>query len=104
MNPIDIDIHSLSEADLKKYKLIDIREESELLDWPCLVACPHVPMSGFPQNMDRFNKKDQYLIFCAKGGRSHHLAEILTGEGYKAFSVNNGITSVNAYLKDHARI
>ena len=51
--------------------------------------------------MDSFNKNDNYLIFCAMGGRSHHLAEILSQQGYTAYSVNNGIDSVNAYLKDH---
>jgi len=101
MKPLDIDIDSLNDADFKNYKLVDIREKDELLNWPCIVSCPHVPLSGFPENMDSFNKNDNYLIFCAMGGRSHHLAEILSQQGYTAYSVNNGIDSVNAYLKDH---
>ena len=101
MNAIDIDIHSLNKGDFKNYKLVDIREDNELAQWPCLIACPHIPLSGFPENMDKFNKDENYLIFCAMGGRSHHLAEILAHQGYTAYSVNNGIGAVNAYLKDH---
>ncbi len=104
---IDCDIHSISAADLKNYELIDVRETDEINDWPllktCLLAgrpCRHVPFSKFPLNKDEFDKNKSYLLFCAKGGRSHFMATALTKEGYRAFSVNNGIASLNAYLKE----
>ena len=99
MNPIDIDIHSLKEKDFKNYELIDIREEDEIEDWPPLKPCQHIPFSDFPLNKNEFDKNKSYLLFCAKGGRSHFMAEVLIKEGYQALSVNNGIASVNAYLK-----
>ncbi len=96
---IDIDIHNLSQEDLKNYELIDIREEEEIEEWPPLQECRHVPFSQFPYNKEELDKNKSYLLFCAKGGRSHFMAEALVKEGYKALSVNGGIASLNSYLK-----
>ncbi len=101
MNPadIDIDIDGISPEDFKKYELVDVREDEEILEWPALAEHLCMPCSGFPLNKDVLDKNKPYLIFCAKGGRSHHVAELLQAEGYNAVSVNNGIASVNAYLE-----
>ena len=98
---IDINIDEIAINDFKNYKLIDIREANELLSAPSLMACPHVPLSEFPHNIDHFNKQDSYLIFCAKGGRSHHMADILSREGYKALSLNGGVSYLKHYLQEH---
>ena len=100
MKPIDIDIYSISKDDLKNYELIDIREEDEIEEWPPLIPCRHLPLSQFPLNKDELDKNKSYLLFCAMGGRSHFMAEELIKEGYQALSVNNGISSVNTYLKN----
>jgi len=100
MNPIDIDIHSIKNEDFKKYELIDIREEDEIENLPPLVFCRHVPFSQFPLNTNELDKSTSYLLFCAKGGRSHFMAEALNKKGYQTLSINNGIASVNAYLKN----
>ena len=101
MNPadIDIDIHDISQEDFKKYALVDVREDEEIQEWPALAEHLCMPCSKFPLNKDVLSKDKSYLIFCAKGGRSHHVAELLQAEGYNAVSVNNGIASVNAYLE-----
>ena len=98
-NTIDIDIHSIAKDDLKNYELIDIREENEIEECPPLQQCRHVPFSQFPFNKDELDKNQSYLIFCARGGRSHLMTEALVSEGYKALSINNGIVSLNSYLK-----
>ncbi len=102
MNDIDIDISTISPKEIKNYVFVDIREEDELFHSPSIAECPHVPMSQFPSNMSFFNTNDNYLIFCAKGGRSHHIAEILQSQGIKAMSVNYGVSAVNSYLKGNA--
>ncbi len=101
MNPadIDIDIDSISPEDFKKYELVDVREDEEVQELPALAEHLCMPCSEFPLNKDVLSKDKSYLIFCAKGGRSHHVAELLQAEGYNAVSVNNGIASVNAYLE-----
>ena len=100
---IDIDIHSISPEDFKKYKLVDVREDEEIREWPAQAEHLCMPCSGFPFNKEVLNKNKSYLIFCAKGGRSHRVAELLQAEGYNAVSVNNGIASVNAYLEGLSR-
>jgi rhodanese-related sulfurtransferase len=97
---VDINIHSISKEDLTKYELIDIREPAEILDWPPLRPCKQIPFSQFPANIDQFDKNKSYLLFCAKGGRSHFMAEDLLNQGFKALSVNHGIPSVNSYFKN----
>lgn len=97
---IDINIHSINPEDLKQYELIDIREPQEIEEWPPLKPCRQIPFSQFPLNKDAFDKKKSYLLFCAKGGRSHFMAEVLLQEGVNALSVNHGIASVNNYLKN----
>ncbi len=96
---IDVDIDSLRVSDFQDYNLIDIREHEEILDYPSVLPCPHIPFSGFPDNIHEFDKSEKYLLFCAMGGRSHYMAEALRQMGVEALSVNNGIASVNAYLK-----
>ena len=97
---IDIDIHTISKVDLQKYELIDIRESDEITQWPPIKECQQIPFSEFPHNINEFDKSKNYLIFCAKGGRSHMMAEVLNSQGINALSVNNGIASVNSYLKN----
>ena len=97
---VDINIHSIKAPDLNNYELIDIREVDEITNWPPLKPCRHVPFSQFPMNLDAFDKKKSYLLFCAKGGRSHFMAEAMVLEGYRALSINHGIASVNSYLKN----
>ena len=99
---IDLDINAVPFQELKDYKLIDIREANELVNYPSVCECPHVPLSGFPENLNKFSKDDKYLLFCAMGGRSHHLAEILNAEGFTTYSVNGGVSAVNAYFNVNA--
>ena len=100
MTEIDIDINTIKPEDLKNYELIDIREKDEIEEWPPLQECRHVPFSEFPHNVHELDKNTSYLLFCAKGGRSHYMAEALIQAGYKAFSVNHGIGYLNSYLKN----
>ncbi|MEI7999187.1 MAG: rhodanese-like domain-containing protein [Candidatus Omnitrophota bacterium] len=96
---MDININDINIENLTNYELIDIREEDEIKNWPSLKSSRHIPFSEFPYNINEFNKNDSYLLFCARCGRSHAMAEALIKKGYKALSINNGIASLNAYLK-----
>lgn len=99
MNDIDIDIHSIAPDHFRKCRLVDIREPNEIEAWPAeTMNVDIVPLSQIQEKLDYFKKGEEYLLFCAKGGRSHYLAEVLNDQGFKAYSINNGIASVNAYL------
>ena len=72
------------------------------MDYPALTKNLNLmPLSELENKLEFFKKDQAYLIFCAVGGRSHYLAQILNDRGIKALSVNNGIAAVNAYLKEH---
>ena len=100
---IDIDIESLSKDEFSAYRLIDIREPHEYETMPAATnQVEYIPFAEFPNNILAFNSKDQYLLFCAVGGRSHHMAAYLAQEGIHALSVINGISAVNMYLQKNA--
>ncbi len=96
---IDIDISILNAKEFKEYKLVDIREPNEYTNLPAnTTELRHIPFAQFPQNMNQFKPNEKYLIFCAMGGRSHHMAELLNQKGITALSINFGINAVNQYL------
>lgn len=99
---VDININTIPADQFNKYKLVDIREEQELINDPSLIKCPHVPLSALPEKLSFFNKEDTYLIFCHMGGRSHQLADYLSAQGYKTLSVNYGVGAVNQYVQTNA--
>ncbi len=102
MNPneIDVNIQDIDPKEFRDYTLVDVREDDEVHAEPALGQYIHLPCSRFMMDCGTLPKNGHYLIFCAKGGRSYRVAEILREQGYTSvFSVNNGIASVNAYLK-----
>lgn len=100
---IDIDINSLSKEEFQKYKLIDIREPHEYAITPASTDnVTYIPFTQFPHNIENFNKNEQYLLFCAAGMRSHHMAAYLAQEGYQALSILYGVGAVNSYLEHNA--
>lgn len=99
---IDLDIHSLDPAKFKEFKAVDIREAEETENFaPLTKDIDFVPLSQIQEKMSYFEKNNSYLLVCAKGGRSHYLAEILQSQGIHALSVNNGMAAFNKYLKDN---
>ena len=96
---IDINVSSLSPAEFKTYTLVDIREPMEYMDQPALIEnVEYIPFAQYPLNINQFDKNESYLLFCAAGGRSHHMAEHLNAQGFKALSVIAGIGALNHYL------
>ena len=90
----EIKLQSLSDAQLKKYEYIDIRESVEcqmepIENWPV----KHLPLSQWPDPSFQFEKDKKYIIFCAKGIRSYNLVEHLHEEEglNNIFSLNGGI-------------
>ncbi len=99
---IDLNIHTLSPDQFKTFKSVDIREPDECTDFPPATKnIDFIPLSQIQEKMHYFQKDNSYLLVCAKGGRSHYLAEILQSQGIHALSVNNGMSSFNKYLNDN---
>jgi adenylyltransferase/sulfurtransferase len=75
--------------------VLDIREESERQAFH--IGGKHIPLSRLSDSSAEFNADATYLCYCQSGMRSIKAADILTGQGYKAFSVTGGLS---AWLKD----
>ncbi len=99
---IDLDIDSLSPDQFKKFQAVDIREPEECEAFaPRTKNIAFIPLSQADKKMDYFKTNHSYLLVCAKGGRSHYLAEILQSKGIHALSVNHGMASFNQYLEEN---
>lgn len=99
---IDLDIHSLDPKKFQEFTAVDIREPEETESYgPDTKNIEFIPLSQLQEKIDYFTKDHNYLLVCAKGGRSHYLAEILQSRGIHALSVNNGMIAFNQYLSDH---
>jgi len=103
LDSIDITIKNIPREEFSKYQLLDIREPDERHVEPVISRdCKAFPFSTFGQDSFPFEKDRKYLIFCAQGGRSRRMVEVLREQGVaNTFSVVNGIASVNAYLKNY---
>lgn len=102
MTNIDLDIHTLKPNQFEEFKIVDIREPEECSDYaPLTEKIDFIPLSQIQERINFFNPENSYLLVCAKGGRSHYLAEILQSRGIHALSVNNGMASLNKYLEDN---
>ncbi len=102
---VELDLASLSINEFQRYELIDVREPAECLANPVGAAkCINLPTSQFNQLDHPFKQNKKYLLFCAKGMRSHRLAKMLRDRGIiNAFSVHRGADAVNGYLKAAAK-
>lgn len=80
-------------------KLIDIREKEERVAAPLppQLASEHRPLSSWKST--QLFKHQPYILLCAKGKRSEHLAKKLRREGYaQVFSLKGGIDTLTGYL------
>src|SRR4051812_8384401 len=77
-----------------KAVLLDCREEDELRETGTAEGALWTPLSGMVEDTDEWQAtkaglpKDKTLIlFCAIGGRSGRMAEILAGDGYTTVNI-----------------
>ncbi len=94
-NEPNVIITSLDTLDAKKARLIDVRETEERVTtpFPSQLASEHRPLSSWKST--QLLKHQTYILLCAKGKRSEHLAKKLHREGYtKVFSLKDGIDAL----------
>ncbi len=77
---------------MKKGKIIllDVRQPSEF-EFAHLKKARHIPLALLPQRLKKLNKKDEIVVYCHRGMRSHHAALYLKQKGYKATCLTGGI-------------
>lgn len=99
-NPFyDLDIYDLSDSDLRKYEIVDVREAEEdrlnLLSSLLRRDVHHMPLSSFDPATVELESNKKYLFICQRGMRSAKLVEQLRDRGFtNAFSLSGGMESV----------
>jgi molybdopterin/thiamine biosynthesis adenylyltransferase/rhodanese-related sulfurtransferase len=89
---INVDVSALSDTQLQRYRIIDIREPEEVEVQP-LEGVPHdhLPMSRWDPQRIPIDREETCLLSCAHGIRSLRLAEFLRQQGYaKVYSAKDG--------------
>lgn len=75
--------------------VIDVREPYEwrLVRLPTTMnAVLHIPMNDMPGKLDTLPRDREIVVFCAHGSRSYSVAAWLNEQGYRASSLEGGIT------------
>lgn len=81
--------------------IVDVREDWELTSGT-LPGAIHVPLSRFQEFIPDFTHNNSYIIYCAHGIRSLHVAEWLTAnKGITAKSMRGGIVDWRGALARH---
>lgn len=84
--------HELSEKIKRNEKivLLDVRQQSEY-EFVHLKNALHISIATLPSRIKELNKKDEIIVYCHRGMRSHHAALFLQQRGYNAKSLEGGI-------------
>lgn len=77
----------LNESDIH---LVDVREADEY-EAGHIPGASHLPLSGFPENIDALSKDKKHYLICASGGRSGMAADYLSQEDYDVVNVEGGM-------------
>ena len=72
---------------------IDVREPKE---WAVgtIEGITRISMNDVPARLDELDKDVAILVVCRSGARSQKVAEFLTGHGYKAANLADGMIGV----------
>lgn len=87
----------LAVIDKNTITLLDIREDDEVADLPCLPGALHVPMSRLmPEIQRRAIPDDKKIItICFSGGRCHGVNRMLSTHGYDVDYLEGGMCEIN---------
>jgi rhodanese-related sulfurtransferase len=96
-----LEISSFQKEDLNKFVLVDLREPAEVFLRPVkAVKCMSLPLTQYSRSGFQFKKDQNYILFCASGGRSRMLAERLHREGItNVSSLAGGMNTLEDCLK-----
>lgn len=95
MRNISVETLKEYEAQGKDYFLIDVREAKEL-DEVKMEGMPfhHFPMSSFASFLEKIPHDKEVVVFCALGGRSAKMCQVLEEQGFDDVSnLTGGITA-----------
>ena len=93
-------LHSIYANDINQYKnnsvFLDVRKESELFVGSVANSI-NIPLDTLFDNLNKLNRSDEIIIYCAGGYRSVIAASILMSEGFKNVkNIYGGFKSIAA--------
>lgn len=74
----------------EKLELIDVREDDEVAEG-MIPGAKHIRMGTIPENLDQFDKEEEYIFICRSGGRSANVCHYLQDQGYKVVNMKGGM-------------
>ena len=83
---------------IKDPYIIDVREESELLETGTIKGAVHIPMMMVPNNLNKIPRDREIYILCRSGRRSYEVASYLSELGYDVVNLSGGIINYKGEL------
>lgn len=74
----------------KQVHVVDVREQDEY-DAGHIPGVSHLPLSGFPENVNQLSKDQKHYLICASGGRSSMACDQLDAAGFDVVNVDGGM-------------
>lgn len=85
----------------KKRTLIDVREESELINEGAIKDALHIPLGDIEYQIDEINQLQKpIVIFCRSGNRSARAINFLESEGVTDLHNGMGFKDILAILEN----
>lgn len=77
--------------------ILDIREDDEVVDLPCLPGALHIPMSRLlPEiEIETIPKDRKVVTVCYSGGRCHGVNQALAAHGYEVDMLEGGMSELS---------
>lgn len=94
----DISVEELAQwrASGKAFVLLDVREPHEVKT-AALPDALHIPMRQIPARLNELNPGADIAVLCHHGGRSEHVAQFLSVQGFA--NVHNVAGGIDAYAR-----
>lgn len=76
--------------------VLDIREEEEVRDLPCIPGAIHIPISRLMPEIQRraLPEGKKIITVCYSGGRCHGVNRVLSAHGYEVDYLEGGMCEI----------
>jgi NADPH-dependent 2,4-dienoyl-CoA reductase/sulfur reductase-like enzyme/peroxiredoxin family protein/TusA-related sulfurtransferase/rhodanese-related sulfurtransferase len=106
-NVIQGDMHIYHAEDAIKpkdnQKLIDVRNEEEV-SLGTIPGAKNIPVEKIRENLDKFSKEKEYLVFCQVGLRGYLACRILEQHGISCKNLSGGYKTYMMVTEQHQQI
>ncbi|MBF0102260.1 MAG: FAD-dependent oxidoreductase [Desulfobacterales bacterium] len=87
------------EIDRCTHTIIDVREKEELQKFGMIPGADHIPLADIRSHIEKLDKNQYYIIYCAIGLRAYIACRILTQHGFKCRSLSGGYLTYSSVMQ-----